>query len=138
MIEVRYEGLRELAQALRIVDRSLFDVMVGGLREVGEIIRRDARSRFVDYGSDGGEGRAASFVKAADGFQTLVRVNTSTMALVSVGQTRRRSTDLLRRRSNFGDLMMRHALLPARGESMELAATTLENTVGVLLTEHGF
>lgn len=138
MIEIRYEGLRELAQALRIVDAGLFEAVTAGLKEVGEVIRRDASARFVDYGSNGNEGRAASFAKAADGFQTLVRTNTSTMAIVSVGQTRRKSRDLLRRRSNFGDLMMRHALLPARDESMAEAAELLENTVGVLLTDQGF
>jgi len=148
MIELRYEGLRQLAQALRIVDAELYASMVAGLKEVGEVIRRDARSKFIDYGAGvrplgqraaySSEGRAASFVKAADGFQTLVRVNTSTMALVSVGQTNRSSRDLLRRRRNFGDLMMRHGLLPAREESMEQAATVLEESIGTLLTTHGF
>lgn len=138
MIEIRYEGLRELAQALRIVDQELYLAMVAGLKEVGEIIRRDARSKFIDYGADGSEGRAASFVRAADGLQTLVRVNTSTMALVTVGQTLRTTRYIPQKRPNFGDLMMRHGLLPARNESMEQATVALDRQVGSLLASHGF
>ncbi len=138
MIGLRYEGLRELAQALRTINYELYAEVVAGLREVGEVIRKDARNRFVTYGAGGSEARAATFVQAADGFQTLVRPNTSTMAIVSVSQTRRRTGDLPRRRSNFGDLMMRKALLPARGESMDEAAAVMEAAVGGLLAKHGF
>lgn len=142
MFEVRYEGLRELAQALRVTSVELYGEMVAGLAEAGDVIRRAARSDFIVYGASTGSGfgdaRAAGFVRAADGFQTLVRTNTSTMALVSVAQTRRRTPVMQMRRSNFGDLMMRHALLPARGSHMEEAAAIVDRRVGGLLERHGF
>ena len=138
MIVLRYEGLRELAQALRVVNHELFDALMVGLREVGEIVRKDARRRFVDYGIAQHPKRAVSFIDAADGFDTLVRPNTSTMAIVSVQQKHRRSSDMPRRRANFGDLMMRHALLPARNAGLPEAEEVLDREVVALLARHGF
>ena len=138
MIEIRYEGLRELAQALRVVNEELFAALMVGLREVGEIVRKDARKRFINYGIAQHPKRAVSFVDAADGFDTLVRPNTSTMAIVSVTQKHRRSGDMPRRRSNFGDLMMRHALLPARDDGLPEAEEVLDREVVALLARNGF
>ncbi len=138
MIEVRYEGLRELVQALRTIKYELFEALLAGLKQAGEIIQRDARHRFIDYGSGGSAGRAASFVKAADGFQTLVRPNTSTMALVTVGQTLRSTSNQPRRRPNFGGLMVRKALLPARDASIGEAYAVVDANVATLLQSHGF
>lgn len=138
MIEVRYEGLRELAQALRAVNTELYATLLEGLHKVGEVIRTDAAARFDAYGSGGTPAREASFARAAAGFRTLVRPNTSSMAVVSVAQTIRRTPDLRRRRSNLGDLMMRHALLPAQGERMGDAVAILDAEVAGLLRENGF
>jgi hypothetical protein len=138
VIAVRYEGLRETLQALRIVEYDLYRTMLAGLKTAGEIVRRSARQRFADYGSGGSAARTASFLKAADGFQTLVRPNTSTMAIVSVGQTLRSTVYQPRRRPEFGGLMMRKALLPARGASMGEAVAALDAEVVTLLHTHGF
>lgn len=131
MLTIQAEGLREIAQSLREINYSVFTEMVAGLKEVGDVVRSRARSRFIAYGFEKeiDKGRATGFVKAADGFQTLVRPNTSTMALVSVGQTLRSTRVQPRRRPNFGDLMMRKALLPARNETLEDAAAVLEARV---------
>ena len=136
MFEIQYEGLRELVQALRATSLELYGAVLEGLRKGGEIVRKDASSRFSGYGA--GLGRPDGFVKAADGFRTLVRPNSSTMALVSVGQTLRRSSDMLHRRSNFGGLQMRHGLLPARDQDMPQVAAVVEEDVAGLLREHGF
>jgi hypothetical protein len=133
---LRYEGLRELAQALREVEAGLYEALLTGLGEVGEIIRKDAAARFLEYGAS--EEREASFTKGAEGLDTFVRPNTSLMALLTVGQGMRRSRDMGARRSNMGDLMMRKALIPARKDRLDEAAKVLESSVGKLLHEHGF
>lgn len=133
MLGVRYEGLRELAQALRIVNAELYGAVLAGLRKSGDVVREDAVSKFQSWGAgrDGIE-------KAAEGFGVLVRPYTSSMAIVSVGQTLRRSSDMPRRRSNFGGLMMTKALLPARQEKLAEVETILDTEVSVLLHTHGF
>ena len=133
MFGVRYEGLRELAQALRIVNAELYQALVAGLDKVGGVIRSDASAKFVSWGA----GRPG-VEQAAEGFRVLVRPNTSTMAIVSVGQTLRRSADMPRRRSNFGDLQMRKGLLPARTEKLPDAVAILDSEVSTLLHSHGF
>jgi hypothetical protein len=136
VITLQYEGLRELAQALHEVNVGLYEALLAGLREVGEVIRGESARRFLDYGAS--EGREASFARGADGLGVLVRPNTSRMAIVSVAQTVRRSGDLGARRSNFGDLMMRKALIPARRDGLDEAAALLDSEVADLLHEHGF
>lgn len=136
MFQVEYEGLRELVQALRATSLELYGAVVDGLRRGGEVVRKDASNRFREYGA--GLGRPDGFIRAADGFKTQVRPNTSTMALVSVGQTLRRTPDLPRRRSNFGALQMRHALVPARDQDMAQVAAVVETEVAGLLHKHGF
>jgi hypothetical protein len=141
VIAVRYEGLRELAQALRATQLDLYAALEVGLTKSGDIIRDDARQMFIQWGTGGvaaSARRGAGITKAAEGFKTLFRPNTSTMAIVSVSQTIRRSRDLHRRRSNFGDLMMRKALLPARNQDMGKVVSVLDTEVAVLLHEHGF
>lgn len=133
MFGVRYEGLRELAQALRIVDTELYAALIAGLGKAGNIVRADAESRFTAWG--GGKDGVA---QAAEGFRALVRPNTSTMAIVSVGQTLRRSSDMPRRRSNFGGLMMTEALLPAREEKLPDVVTAIDTEVSTLLHSRGF
>lgn len=132
MFGVRYEGLRELAQSLRTVNVGLYTALLSGLESAGRIVQADAETRFVQWGGD-----RPGISKAAGGFRVLVRPNTSTMAILSVGQTLRRSSDLPRRRSNFGDLMMRKALLPARRERMPDVVTAIDGGVTQLLRESG-
>ena len=133
MLGVRYEGLRELAQALRIVNAELYGALIAGLGKAGDVIRADAAGKFVSWGAgrDGVE-------QAAEGFRVLVRPNTSTMAIVSVAQTLRRSSDMPRRRSNFGGLMMTEALLPARDEKLPEVVAALDGEVSALLDSRGF
>jgi len=122
-----------LLQSLSVVNHELYAALLVGLEHVGDSIRDDARTKFADWGSGGSPGRAASFVRAAEGFDTRVRPNTKTSAIVGVGQSIRKSRDLARRRSNFGDLMMRKALLPARNEKLDEAYLLLETEVSELL-----
>lgn len=133
MFGVRYEGLRELAQALRIVNAELYGALVTALDKAGGIVREDASAKFVSWGAgrDGIE-------QAAEGFRVLVRPNTSTMAIVSVGQTLRRSGDMPRRRSNFGALQMTKGLLPARDQKMPEVVTVIDGEVSALLHSRGF
>lgn len=133
MLGVRYEGLRELAQALRIVNAELYEAVLAGLRKAGDVVRADAAGKFESWGAgrDGIE-------TAAEGFSALVRPYTSTMAIVSVGQTLRRSSDMPRRRPNFGGLMMTEALLPARQEKLAEVETILDTEVATLLHSRGF
>jgi hypothetical protein len=141
VIGVRYEGLREVAQALRATQIELYSALEAGLTKSGDIVRDDARQMFIQWGTGGvarSASRGAGIAKAAEGFKTLFRPNTSTMSIVSVAQTLRRSKDMHRRRSNFGDLMMRKALLPARNQDMAKVVAVLETEVGALLHEHGF
>ena len=133
MFGVRYEGLRELAQALRIVNAELYAALVAGLGKAGDVVRADAEGKFVSWGA----GRPG-VEQAAEGFRVLVRPTTSTMALVSVGQSLRRSSDLPRRRSNFGGLQMTEGLLPARDEKLPEVVAVLDGEVSTLLRSHGF
>ena len=133
MFGVRYEGLRELAQALRIVNAELYAALISGLRKAGDVVRVDAQGKFESWGA----GRPG-IEQAAEGFSALVRPNTSTMAIVSVGQTLRRSSDMPRRRSNFGGLMMTKALLPARDQKLPEVVAAIDGEVSGLLRSHGF
>lgn len=133
MFGVRYEGLRELAQALRTVNAELYGALVAGLGKAGDVVRADAEGKFVAWGA----GRPG-IEQAAEGFRVLVRPTTATMAIVQVGQTLRRSPDLPRRRSNFGALQMTEALLPARDEKLAEVVTVLDGEVSTLLHSRGF
>lgn len=136
MLTFRYEGLRELAQSLRDVNAGLYETLLSGLGKVGEVIRAEGARQFLEYGA--GEDREPTFVKGAEGLGVLVRPNTSKMAIVSVAQTKRRSQDMGARRSNFGDLMMRHGLIPALGEKIGDAYEIVDVEVADLLRRNGF
>ena len=138
MIGLRYEGLKGLLQSLSVVNHEMYQTVMLGLTKVGDNVLDDARGKFSDWGSGGSPGRTASFVKAAEGFDTRVRPMTKTSAVVTVGQSLRKSRDLPKRRSNFGDLMMRKALLPARNEKLEESYLLLETEVAELLHSQGF
>jgi hypothetical protein len=129
---VRYEGLRELAQALRIVNAELYEALLRGLDAAGQIVQTEATTDFVSWGGD-----KPGVDVATSGFRTLVRPNTSTMAIVSVGQTLRRSSDIKRRRSNWGSLQMTKGLLPARDSKLPEVVAELDGSVSALLHSRG-
>jgi hypothetical protein len=130
---VRYEGLRELAQALRIVNTELYAALLAGLNKAGRIVQSQASSDFSEWG-----GGRPGVGKAVAGFRTLVRPNSSTMAIVSVGQTLRRSSELGLRRSNWGSLQMTEGLIPARDSKLPEVVTAIDGSVTELLRSRGF
>lgn len=93
---VKVEGLREFQRALAKADPALRREIRAVYREVGDVVKADAASRFsrIDSGS-------------AAGFKTRVRQRG-----VSVEQSRRRVTG---KRGDYGALQMRRALVPALG-----------------------
>lgn len=93
----RIKGLLELLEAERTVGAKVEGELATALQGVGEIVARETRQKYQPYSTVG-----------ADGVQTKVFVSG-----VYVVQTLRKSRNVLRRRSNFGPLMMRKAFLPA-------------------------
>lgn len=130
---ITYEGLRDVARALAVIDRDLLAQLKIGLTKVGDVIEADARRRFVAYKPD--DPWAA---KAAETLETRVRAGGAAEALVIVGQRRRSTREQQRRRPNWGGLQMKHALLPARAATIGEAADVLERQVHQLLQLHGF
>lgn len=116
------EGLRELLAALKQVEHRIYPELVAAMREVGDVVRDDARRRFspVDRFS-------------AQGFET--RVRPSSEALVIVGQRLRKTTG---NHPEWGARQMREALLPARHAKYDEANEILEKRMGRLLRAHGF
>lgn len=128
-----YEGLRDVAKSLAIIDRELLDRLKTGLRKVGEVIEVDASRRFVAYKPDDPwAGRSA------ESLETRVRPGGAAQALVMVGQRRRSTSDQPRRRPNWGSLQMKHALVPARTAMLHEASDVLEREVLTLMRAHGF
>lgn len=97
MTAIKVEGLRELSRAIAEVDKELDAFMRDGLFEIGEKVAKDVRAVYGQYSAPG-----------AAGVQTKVRKAGN----VLVAQTLRKSRDV-RRRANFGPLMMGRAFLPA-------------------------
>jgi len=93
----RITGLAELLAAERTVGDKVEGELAGALQAVGEIVARDTRARYQPFSPAG-----------AAGVQTKAFVSG-----VYVVQTIRKSQNILRRRRNFGPLMMRKAFLPA-------------------------
>lgn len=94
---VRVRGLREFQRALAKADKAQRKEIRATFKEVGEVVRADAASRFgrIDAGS-------------AAGYRVRVRQRG-----VSVEQSRRRVTG---KRADYGALQMRLALIPAGKE----------------------
>lgn len=121
---IRYEGLAELARALRETDRALLKELKEDLGKVGDVVRDDARHKFEDIS-----------LQTAAGFETRVRAGGDASALVVVAQRLRKTTG---KRPDYGATQMRHALLPARAEKQEDAVRILEDGAIKLLHDHGF
>ncbi len=120
---IQYEGLREIAQALREVDKETLAELTRDLGDVGHVVEHEAVDLFD-----------AIDARSAAGFDTRVRINTSSMALVSVGQSLRKTTG---RRPDYGTLQVEDALLPARDRKIGEAVHILEDGAMKLLRRHG-
>lgn len=129
-VSLRYEGLRELAQALRETDRALLNELKVELEKVGEVVRIEAVRLFTK-----GVARSASIQKTAEGFETRVRAGGQAKDLVVVAQHLSKTTG---KRPDYGALQMTRALLPARDAKLDEAAQILEDGAYKLLHEHGF
>lgn len=95
---LRVTGYREFVRACTRAEKRTRKEVRKALREVGDIVKVDARSRFSRYD----EGSAA-------GFRTVVRQRG-----VSVEQSKRRVTG---KRGDYGALQMRRGLEPAGDEN---------------------
>jgi hypothetical protein len=91
---IRVHGLREFQRALAKADPELRKQVRDTFKDVGDIVAREGRARFVDID-----------VGSASGFRPVVRQRG-----VAVEQRRRRTTG---RRGDYGALQMRRALIPA-------------------------
>ncbi len=90
-------GLRELTRTIAEAEGELQTFMTAGLLEIGENVAKDVRAVYGGYSEPGAAGVQTKIRKAGN---------------VLVAQTLRKSRGL-RRRPNFGPLMMRVAFLPA-------------------------
>ena len=113
-MSVKVTGLRELARAIAQAEAEVQTFMTAGLMEIGDKVATDVRSVYSGYSQPG-----------AAGVQTKVRKSGN----VLVAQTLRKSRGL-RRRPNFGPLMMRVAFLPARDKN---EATTQAAAEGLIV-----
>lgn len=136
-IAVRQTGIDELVQALRGVDDRLLYTMNESMKEVGDVVRDDARSRFTAHFSERSSAESAlSVARTAGGFQTQSRgITAGRTVRVAVGQKLRKVTG---KRPDWGREMMRFGLVPARDAKEHEAAVILEEGVFGLLHEHGF
>lgn len=136
-ISIRWTGIDEIIQSLRGVDNKLIFEMEHALEEIGDVVRDDARQRFVAHFADRPSERSAiSVERTAAGFQTQVRgVHVGRVARVGVGQKLRKVTG---KRPDWGGDMVKFGLLPARNAHQAQAAEMLEAGVFDLLHQHGF
>jgi hypothetical protein len=91
---VKVRGLKEFLRATAKADKETKKRIRARFREVGEIVRDDAASRFGRYDD-----------KTAGGFRPVVRTRG-----VTVEQRLKRTTG---KRGDFGALQMRRGLIPA-------------------------
>ena len=118
--EVRVHGLRELHSALKRYDERLKHELESELKQAGQIVADDARSRFSRYD----EKSAAGFRPRLRGFGRVV-----------VEQRKRRTTG---QHPDYGALQMRRALLPAVMSNEEKVVEALDGMLDRLGREAGF
>lgn len=142
--QILYEGLRELAQALKETDRTLLVALEAGLEKTGDLVRDDAEKRFEEYRKRAhGDGRArsqaekATFVSTAEFFQTRVRARGRAAALVVVAQGEKRSPRLQARRQSWTDLQLEQGLEPAADAREAEAEALLISEVDAVLAAAG-
>lgn len=136
-IAVRQTGIDELVHALRGVDDDLLYTLNESMREVGDVVRDDARARFTAKFEERTSIRSAmSITRTAENFQTQARgIVTGTTVRVAVGQRLRKKSG---KRPDWGGEQMVFGLIPARDAKLNEAADILEKGVYGLLHEHGF
>jgi len=136
-IAVKYTGIDEVVQALRGVDDKLLYTLNEQMREVGDVVRDDARDRFVAKFSERRTLQSAlSVARTAENFQTQARgITSGTTVRVAVGQRLRKVTG---KRPDWGSEQMTWGLVPARDAELEKASVILEDGVYGLLHTHGF
>lgn len=116
---LRVEGLKELQRAFRQVDDELRKDMQKGLQKVAKIVADDAKSR-LDSRYGGGAGRyIRARVKGTSG----------------IAESRARSTGA---HPNFGGLVMRHGLIPARAAKADQVRREFETMLDKLGRGAGF
>lgn len=136
-IAVKYTGIDEIVQSLRGVEDKLLYTLNEQMREVGDVVRDDARERFVAKFAERRTLQSAlSVARTADNFQTQARgITSGTTVRVAVGQRLRKVTG---KRPDWGGEQMKWGLVPARDSELEKAGLILEDGVYGLLHAHGF
>jgi len=107
---LRVKGYRDFVRACDRAGRETKREVRGTLKEVGEVVRRDAEQRF-----SGVDARSAA------GYRVSVRVTG-----VFVVQRLRKTTGL---RPDYGSLQMRRALIPALEQNRRLVEASLEHAI---------
>lgn len=98
-----------------------------GLLEVGEVAKRDAATRFEEWGPE----NAGTHAATAAGFRVRIRAG----GRVEIEQSLPRTTG---QHPEYGALMMTKALLPARDATHDAAVDILEAHVVRPLHDAGF
>jgi hypothetical protein len=117
---VRVRGLRELQRDFKKMGGGLNKDIDRELRQAGQIVADEARSRFAGISA----ASAAGFRPRTRGFGRVV-----------VEQRKGRTTGL---RGDYGALQMRRALLPALGAKQDEVVKALDQMLGHLGGENGF
>ncbi len=104
---IHVKGYRETMRAFQQADKDARKELRAALKEVGEVVRRDAAARF-----------ASTSGRTAAGYRTAVRQRG-----VAVEQRLAKTTGL---RPDYGALQMRRALIPARSENLEELDAAME------------
>lgn len=136
-IRVKYTGIDEIVQALRGVDDQLLTTLDTSMREIGDVVRDDARTLFTaKFSERSSVASALSVARTAENFQTQARgITSGTTVRVAVGQRLRKKTG---KRPDWGARMMEFGLLPARDETQRQQADILQDGAFALLHRHGF
>lgn len=117
---VRVDGLREFISAADAAGKETKKAVRKALREVGGIVKNDARARF-----------ASTDARTAGRFGVSVRKT----GMVSVEQRLRKTTG---KHPDFGALQMRRALVPALEAKRGEVEKGLEEAVDRLINQYGF
>lgn len=136
-IAVRYTGIDEVVHALRGVDDHLLGTLNESMRQAGDVVRDDARERFIaKFNERSSLASALSIARTADNFQTQVRgITVGATVRAAVGQKLRKVTG---KRPDWGGEQMTFGLIPARDAKLHETAEILEDGVYGLLHSHGF
>jgi hypothetical protein len=116
---VRVKGLKELQRDFRKMSKDLTKELRSELREVGDIVRDDARRRFAGVDA-----------RSAAGYRTVVRARG-----VAVEQRLRRTTGA---HPEYGAMQMRQALSPAVDDKQDEVVDRLDEMLGKLAGRNGF